>query len=87
MMEGNNDIFVAGADVLGYLARPKHKKYFMAFIWGHPFSTCGSYDQFFDLSHILSCDHMYAFRVPPPFVYVISSISYPVSPFDFARLS
>ena len=34
MIEGYNDIFLAGDDALGYLAGPMHKKYFMAFIWG-----------------------------------------------------
>ena len=47
MREGNNDIFLAGDDALGYLTRPTHKRYSMTFIWGHPFSTCGYYDQFF----------------------------------------
>ena len=69
---GNN--FLAGDDALGYLAGPMHEKYSMTFIWGHPFSTYGSYDQFFDSSHITPYAHMYAFRVPPPFAYVISSI-------------
>ena len=41
-MEGNNDIFFAGADALKYLAGPVHKKYSMTFIWGHPFDTCRS---------------------------------------------
>ena len=43
MMEGNNDIFLAGDDALGNLAEPLHKKYSMAFIWDHPFSMCESY--------------------------------------------
>ena len=43
MMEENNDIFLAGADVLVYLAVPRgalsvHKKYSTTFVWGHPFS-------------------------------------------------
>ena len=71
-MEGNNDIFPAGDDRLRYLARPMHNKHSMTFIWGHPFSTCESYDQFFDSSHIPPYAHVYAFRVNPPFAYVIS---------------
>ena len=39
MMEENNDIFLAGDDVLVYLAVPVHKKYSITFVWGHPFST------------------------------------------------
>ena len=52
MMEGNNDIFLASDDSLGYLAN----------------------DRFFYPSHIPSWAHMYAFRIPPLFVYVILSI-------------
>ena len=74
MKEVNNDIFLAVDDALGYLARSLHNKYSITFIWGHPFDTCRSYDQFFDISHIPPCAHMYALRVPPPFAYVISSI-------------
>ena len=76
-MEGNNeefnsvDIFLAGDDALEYLAGPMHKKYSMSFIWDHPFSTCGSYDQYFDPSRIPPWAHMYAFRVPPPPAYVV----------------
>ena len=61
MMEESNDIFVAGGDALVYLAGPMHKKYSTTFIWGHPFSTYISYDQFFKLPP--TCTHMYAFRV------------------------
>ena len=64
MMERNNDIFLAAADVLGYLAGPMHKEYSMTFIRGHPFSTYGSHDRFFDPSHIPLCAYMYVFRVP-----------------------
>ena len=85
-MEGNNDIFLAGDDALGYLTGPVHKKYSMTFIWGHPFSLCGSYDRFFDPSHIPSCAHMYAFIIPPSFAYVILSIRSLLSCFDFACL-
>ena len=49
MMEENNDIFLAGGDALVYLAGPMHKKYSTTFVWGHPFSTYVSYDQFFNL--------------------------------------
>ena len=73
MKKGNNDILLAGDDALEYLGEPMHKKYSMTFISDDPFSTCGSYDQFFDPFHIPPYEHMYAFRVLPPFVYVISS--------------
>ena len=39
-----------------------HKKYSTAFVWGHLFSTCVCYDQFFN--PLAPCMHMYAFRVP-----------------------
>ena len=48
MMEQNNDNFLAGDDVLVYLTKPVHKKYSTTFVWGHPFSTYVSYDQFFN---------------------------------------
>ena len=73
-MDGSNDIFLAGDNALGYLARPMHKTYSTTFIWGYLFSTCGSYDQLFDPPHIPPSVHMYAFRVPPPLAYVTSSI-------------
>ena len=47
MMEGNNDIFLAGDNALGHLAGPMRKKYSMTFIQGNPFSTSGSYDRLF----------------------------------------
>ena len=47
MMEENNDIFLAGGDTLMYLIKPMHKKY-STFVWGHPFGTYVSYDQFFN---------------------------------------
>ena len=47
-MEENNDILLAGGDTLVYLARPIHKKNSTTFVWGHPFSTYVSYDQFFN---------------------------------------
>ena len=34
MMEGSNDIFLAGSDALVYLAVPMHKKYSTTFVWG-----------------------------------------------------
>ena len=46
-MEENNDIFLAGGYALVYLAEPMHKKY-STFVWGHPFSTFASYNQFFN---------------------------------------
>ena len=66
MMEGGNNIFVAGVDVLGYLSGPMHKKYSMTFIWGHQLSTRGSYYGFFNLSHIplgWTCKSIPAFLV------------------------
>ena len=97
MMEENKDIFLASDDALGYLVGPMHKKYSMIFIWVHSFSRCGSYsyDQFFDPSHLPTphhplCAHMYAFRVPPPFAYVILSIWCPLFPFwlySFVKVS
>ena len=39
MMEGNNNIFIAGGDALVYMAGPMHKKYSATFVWGHPLST------------------------------------------------
>ena len=73
-MEGNNEIFLAGHDALWYQARPIHKKYSMRFIWGHPFSTSRSQNQFFDPSQIPPCSHMFTFRVPLSFACVISLI-------------
>ena len=37
-IEENNDIFYAGGDAVVHLAKPKHKKYSKAFVWGHSFS-------------------------------------------------
>ena len=71
MTEENNDIFLAVDEDLGYLGRSMHRKDFMTFIWGHPFSSCGFYDRFFYPSHIPPCAHMYAFRVPR-FLRIIS---------------
>ena len=53
-----------------------YKKYSMTFILGHPFGMSGSYDRFFDPSHIPPppSAHMYAFGVPRHFAYVILSI-------------
>ena len=61
MMEEKNDIFLAGSDALVYLAGPMHKKYSITFVWGHPFSTYVSYDQFFNL--FPPCKYIYTFRV------------------------
>ena len=56
-LEENNDIFLAGGDTLVYLAEniekyqiskndiENDKKYPTTFVWGQPFSTCVSYDQ------------------------------------------
>ena len=42
MMEGTNDIVLAGGDALAYLAGPMHKKYSTRFARGDPFSTYAS---------------------------------------------
>ena len=47
-MEENNDIFLVGGDALVYLTVPMHKKYSTTFVWGHPFGTYLSQDQFFN---------------------------------------
>ena len=60
-MEENNYIFLAGGDVLVYLAGPMHKKYSTTFAWGHPSSTCVSYDRFFNLLPlplVSTCTHL-----------------------------
>ena len=48
MMKKNKDIFLAGADVLVYLAEAMHKKYSSTSVLGHLFSTYVSYDRFFN---------------------------------------
>ena len=49
MMEGNNDIFLAGSDALVHLAVTVYKRYFTAFVWGP--------------IHLVPWKHMYAFRL------------------------
>ena len=61
MMDENSDTLLAGGDALMYLAVPMHKKYSTTLVWGHPFSTYVSQDQFFNL--VLPGKHMYAFKV------------------------
>ena len=61
MIEECNSIFLAGGDALVYLAGQMRKKYSTTFVWGHPFSTSVSKDQFFNPPP--NCKHMYAFRV------------------------
>ena len=39
MMEENNDISLAGGDVLVYFAEPLNRKYFITLVWSHPFIT------------------------------------------------
>ena len=46
MMEKINGIYLVGGDALAYLAEPMCKKQSTKFVWGHPFSTYASYDQF-----------------------------------------
>ena len=48
MMEKINGIYLVGGDALAYLAEPMCKKQSTKFVWGHPFSTYASYDQFFN---------------------------------------
>ena len=85
MTEGNNNIFLAGNDTLGYLVRPMHKKYSMACILGHPF-TCGSYDRVLDLSHtslMCTCTHLEYTRLMRMWSYRFDT---PLSRFNFACL-
>ena len=68
-MEENNDIFLAGGDAVVYLAESMHKKYSTTFVWGYPFSTYVSYNQFFNplplyTSHILDD--------PPPLLQLLT---------------
>ena len=48
MMDKNKEIFLAGADVLVYLAEAMHKKYSTTSVLGHLSSTYVSYDRFFN---------------------------------------
>ena len=80
-MEGDNDTFFDGDGALRQLVGPMRKKYSMTFNWGHPFSTCESYDRFSNLSHIRHCVHMQVFRLPPTFAHVILLIWYHPLPF------
>ena len=57
-IEENNDIFYAGGDAVVHLAKPKHKKYSKAFVWGHSFSMYVSYDRFLNPpSSVRNCAH------------------------------
>ena len=64
-MEENNNIFLAGGDVLVYLAEPMHKKCSTKFVWGHPFSIYVSYDEFFILP--FPSTHLHTFWMTPSF--------------------
>ena len=58
MMKENDDIFLAGGDPLVYLAQRMHKKYSATFVWGHPFCTYVSHDQFYNPSPaVRTCTH------------------------------
>ena len=70
MMEENNDIFLAGGDALVYLIEPMHKKYSTIFVWCHSFSTCVSYDRFFNLLPLYAAVHI--LHDPPPILPVPS---------------
>ena len=77
-MEENNNIFLAGGDVLVYLAEPMHKKYSTKFVWGHSFSIYVSYDEFFNLSS--PSTHLHTFWMTssiPPVAYVLNG--WPIS--------
>ena len=73
----SNDIFLACCDALVYLVVPVHTKYSTTFVWGDPFTTYVSNDQFFNTPP--TCKHMYAIRVIS--ILVISSIWYSPLPF------
>ena len=73
-MMGENNIFFAGGDALVYLAVPMHKKYTTIFAWGYPFSTYVSQDRFFN--PILTCKHMYTFRVTVSAVQLFQKIKH-----------
>ena len=77
MMEENNDIFLVGGDALVYLGKPTHKKYSTTFVWGHPFSTYVSYDQFFNPLLLYAPVHILddPFSIPPV-VYVLNGWSF-----------
>ena len=65
-MEENNNIFLAGRDALVHLAEPVHKKYSTTFVWGHPFGTYVSYDQFFNFLPLYAPAHILDDRSPFP---------------------
>ena len=70
MTEENNNIFLAGGDALVYLTEPMHKKYFTKFVWGNPFDTYLSYDQFFNSpSPVHTCTH---FGWPPSSIPLVA---------------
>ena len=73
MMDKNKEIFLAGADVLVYLAEAMHKKYSTTSVLGHLFSTYVSYDR-------SSCTYLYTFWTSssiPPAGYVLNG--WPIS--------
>ena len=75
MMEENIDIFLAGDDALVYLAGPMHKKkYSTTFVWGHPFTTYISQDQFFNPTPPEK--YMNAFRVTVTVVGLLKKNSF-----------
>ena len=77
-MEENNDIFLAAADALVYLAEPMQKKYFTKFVWGHPFSAYISYDQFFNSPPpVRTCKQFGWPHSIPPVAYVLNG--WPIS--------
>ena len=51
-------LFFADGDALVYLVEPMYKKYFTKFVWGHPFSTYVSYDQFFNSPLLYALVHI-----------------------------
>ena len=55
----NNDIILGGVDAPVYLAGTIPKKCSTLFVWGYPFSTYLSYDQFFNpLPLARICTHL-----------------------------
>ena len=77
-------ILLAGGDALVYLAGPMLKKYSTTFVWGQPFNTYISYNQFFNPPPPYM--HMYAFRVTHLLRTSFRRFDTLLSRFNFARL-
>ena len=72
MMEENNDIFLAGGDVLVYLAEPMHKKNIPQHCLGPSIQCVRILGPIFQPPS--SCKHMYAFRVTVTVVALFQKI-------------